>query len=256
MPIMLGVDHSATGAVITALSENLGSENLGVLVLDQHFDGLPLSLRMERNLLMQFGLTGNATNPASEGRVGENYCCGNFWKHLMDAGTVLPENLFFLGVADYPLGEPIPGWERFRESYLGFEAKGCRFFPLQAFEGEYVRLLRAFLSENIKTTNVYVSLDLDVGAQRCVHAARYMDWPGMEKKDLMNVARLIREFCQSGRFRLVGLDVMEFNMHFLGLEMEGGIKDETASVAVAFINQLIARDGCTGEEAPGMNTEQ
>ena len=105
----------------------------------------------------------------------------------MDAGIVLPENLLFLGVADYPLGEPMPGWERFRESYLGFETKGCRFFPLQAFEGEYVRLLREFLSENIKTTNVYVSLDLDVGAQRCVHAARYMDWPGMEKK--INVYR-------------------------------------------------------------------
>ena len=47
MPVMLGVDHSATGGVVSALSEKLGPENMSVVVLDQHFDGFPVSLRLE-----------------------------------------------------------------------------------------------------------------------------------------------------------------------------------------------------------------
>jgi arginase family enzyme len=242
-PIMLGVDHSATGGVIAALSEELGPENLSVVVLDQHFDGLPLSLRMGPELAARLAHTGGTSAPLPDMLDGNEYCCGNFWKHLMDGGVVLPHNLLFLGVADYPEGDPVHGWERFRENYLAFEARGCNYFPLRRFEGRYLNGLKRFIEGRIRTPNVYVSLDLDVGAYCSVHAARYMDRTGIEREALLNVARVIADYGRSGKFRLVGLDVMEFNVHFLGIETGEDTKDETIPVALAFIEELLQGRG-------------
>ena len=234
-PIMLGVDHSATGGVVSALSEALGPENLAVLVLDQHFDGLPLSLRLDS----AFGRRPSGATPLPDALDDNAYCCGNFWNHLIENKAVLPQNLTFIGVADYPDEKVPPEWKRFRESYLEFEKRGCHFFPLKAFEGAYIDTLRQFIEEKIKAPHVYVSLDLDVGAYRCVHAARYMDRAGIDREALMNVARTVADICRSGKFRLVGMDVMEFNIHFLGLETNEGTKDKTISIALDFLKELI-----------------
>ena len=234
-PIMLGVDHSATGGVISALSEALGPKNLAVLVLDQHFDGLPLSLRLDS----AFQRHSSGAPFLHDTAYDNTYCCGNFWKHLIENRIVLPQNLFFIGVADYPDEKTPPQWRRFRESYLEFEAQGCHFFPLKAFEGAYIDDLKEFIEKKIRAPQLYVSLDLDVGAYRCVHAARYMDRVGINREALMNVARITARNCRSGRFQLVGMDVMEFNIHFLRLETKDGMKDETVSIALDFIKELI-----------------
>jgi arginase family enzyme len=235
LPVMLGVDHSATGGVISALSEELGCGNMSVVVLDQHFDGLPVSLRLEPRLMERFSQTNYSAHAADD----NEYCCGNFWKHLIDSGVIMPENLLFVGVADYPGKEAIPGGEKFRENYLSFEARGCRFFPLKEFEGPYRKKLKKCIEDTITTPYVYVSLDLDVGAYNCVHAARYMDNVGIDKKALMDVAHLIESHCRSGKTHLAGMDIMEFNMHFLGLKTEQGEEDKTLSVALDFLKELL-----------------
>jgi arginase family enzyme len=235
-PVMLGVDHSATGGVVSALSEEFGAENLCVIVLDQHFDGLPLSLRLQQSTIEQLGQISSLSNIADD----NEYCCGNFWKHLIDTRVVLPDNLLFIGVADYPAKEAIHVNSLFRENYLAFETKGCRFFPLEEFEGNYINNLRKFISNNINTSHVYLSLDIDVGAYNCVHAARYMDTAGINKKALLDIARIISKNCRSGKFRLAGLDIMEFNMHFLDLESEPGKKDNTISTIVDFMKVILS----------------
>lgn len=55
-PVMLGVDHSLTGGVVSALSRELGPDNLSVVVLDQHFDCLPVSLRVGTGSLVGLNL--------------------------------------------------------------------------------------------------------------------------------------------------------------------------------------------------------
>ena len=237
-PVMLGVDHSATGGVVSALSEELGAENLCVVVMDQHFDCLPISLRVGTGSLIGLGLPG-MTGVSREAGRSDEYCCGDFWKHLIDGGVVLPENLVFIGVGDYPETTATPGWETYRENYLDFEKRGCSFFPLKDFEGQYAEKLQRFIEEKITTSYVYASLDLDVGSYRCVHAARYMDREGIERDALMSVARIVGESARAGRFRLAGADIMEFNVHFLDIETPGGIKDETLGVARDFLAELL-----------------
>jgi arginase family enzyme len=240
VPVMVGIDHSATGGVVSALSEVLGADKLTVLVLDRHFDALPLSVRMEPVLGMASAYPAGARD-LFLGMSGEDaYCCGNFWSYLIDKGIVSPERLLFMGVADYPAEKAAPEWETFREKYLAFEERGCSFFPLHEFERSYSKRLERFLADKIRTPYLYVSLDLDVGAYRCVHAARYMDGPGIEAKALLHIAHLIANGCQSGKFKLAGLDVMEFNMHLLGITTDDGVEDATVPVARDFIQTLTA----------------
>jgi hypothetical protein len=55
----------------------------------------------------------------------------------------------------------------------------------------------------------------------------------------MYVARTITECLRAGRFRLAGADIMKFNVHFLGIETRGGIRDETLQVAHDFLAELL-----------------
>jgi arginase family enzyme len=240
IPVMLGVDHSATAGVVSALAERYGPENLTVVVLDQHFDAIPLSVRLKR--VSQAGSNPTAMPlPAHIIPIGftDTFCCGNFWPYLMDKGLVLPENLIFIGVADYPAGQkPDSEDDDFRKSYLDFEKRGCSFFPLRLFDERYTNRLTRFLRKKIKTDYVYVSLDLDVGAFAGTYAARYMDRPGISREQLLDVAGAIAAGRRRGRYELAGLDVMEFNMHFLGIETPDGVKDGTLELVGDYITAL------------------
>lgn len=237
IPIMLGVDHSATAGVISALAERYSPEMLTVVVLDQHFDAIPLSVRLKG--ISQASSNSMATPfnlPATPIGFTDNFCCGNFWAYLINEGIVLPENLIFIGVADYPPDQKTaPQEDSFRRSYFSFEERGCSFFPLRLFNEQYLDRLTQFLQEKIKSAYVYVSLDLDVGAYVSTYAARFMDRPGISREKLLDIARIIAEGCRQGRFKIAGLDIMEFNMHFLGIEMPDGVKDRTLSLVGDYI---------------------
>ena len=238
IPIMVGIDHSATGGVISALAKRYGPEMISIVVLDRHFDAIPLSLRMNGivNATSDFGtdtysLLFNVVNK-------DQYCCGNFWAYLINAGIVLPQNLLFVGVADYPSEKIDSKWQSFRESYLDFEKRGCSFFPLWKFDGWYIDSLAQFLNGKITTPYVYVSLDLDVGAYQCISAARYMDGPGINKQNILDIAGIIADGNRKRSFMLVGFDIMEFNMHFLGIKTTEGSKDSTLTLVQDFIKAL------------------
>ncbi len=239
-PVMIGIDHSATAGVISALTEIYSAEKLSVVVLDQHFDAIPLSVRLTE--VSQGGQDFLPSNPYGIQSVpvgfSDQFCCGNFWSYLIDNGKVRPENLLFIGVADYPNDKPDSKNDKFRERYLSFEERGCSFFPRWRFEGQYLDALTRLIRERINTPYLYVSLDLDVGAYNSTYAARYMDRQGISKQNLLDIAVTIAGECRRGKFSLVGIDIMEFNMHFLGIETPSGIKDETLTLVGDFIRAL------------------
>ena len=243
MPIMVGVDHSTTMGVVSALAAKYGPEKISVIVLDQHFDAIRLSDRVEVT-------SGAFSNPDSEMSLAlrnvaishkDSCSCGNFWSYLIDRGRICPENLSFVGVGDYPGHKvDLTSDSPFTRTYLEFEEKGCRFFPLEEFEGEYQDSLRRFIAEAICTPNVYVSLDLDVGSFNATWAARYMDRPGITREHLISAATHIRDTCQHRGVDLVGLDITEFSMHFLGLDTDEGVEDSTLPLVRDFLTALSA----------------
>ena len=239
VPVMVGIDHATTAGVVSALSERLGSDSLTVVALDRHFDALPLSVRM--SAFADDGSDG--PGELTKGLSDDACCCGDFWASLIADGIVDPRHLVMVGVADYPALQTEPKWGQAKERYLAYERQGCRFFPLQAFADRYEEDLRDFLVDAATPPFLYVSLDLDVGAYRAVHTARYMDGPGIAMEDLLGVADIIHREGRSQAFTVVGLDVMEFNMHFLGLETGAGGPDRTLEAAAAFVRTLIGGRG-------------
>jgi arginase family enzyme len=176
--------------------------------------------------------------PAS---VHDHLCCGDFWSYLIKAGNLLPQNLSLVGVADYPVGDGNSAKKnKYRDSYLAYEKAGVSFFSLNRFDGEYLSSLTSFLEKVIQTPYFYLSVDLDVGSYESVLAARYMDWPGLGAEDLLQIAGQIRRVSRKKKARLAGLDFMEINQHFLGLEMENGGKDETMPLVAKFMRRILA----------------
>jgi arginase family enzyme len=160
---------------------------------------------------------------------------------LIREGWIWPQHLSLIGVADYPGPNPGNGAEGlYRDSYLGGGNVGVSFFPLQNFRRRYKSALTDFLRGAIKTHYVYVSLDLDVASYRGVLAARYMDLPGISARIVLEVARQIRAACQEKGVELVGLDVMEFNQHFLGLRTEDGLRDQTLPLVRQFMRIILS----------------
>lgn len=237
-PIMVDIDHSTTGSVVSALAKRYGPEMISIVVLGRHFDAIPLSLRIDRIVKATSDFE-TSTYPLPFDVIDEDqYSYGNFWAYLINAGIALPENLLFVEVADYPSQEIDPKWQRFRESYLSFEERGYSFFPLRKFDGWYIDSLTQFLNDKITTPYVYVSLDLDVGAYHRIVAARYMDGPEIKRQNILDIAGIITDGSRNGIFMLVGFDTMEFNMHFLGIKTSVWGKNPTLLVVRDFIKEL------------------
>jgi hypothetical protein len=186
-PVMVGVDHTATMGVISALATKYGPDNLSILVLDQHFDAVPVSVRVAQAEISPVNPAGgqSLTSLNLPGDNQDQLCCGSFWAYVLDEGKIQPENLAFIGVADYPDQHQVGP---FPQCYGDFENRGCRFFPLELFSKLDLKSLSEFVGASIGTSNVYVSLDLDVGAYNFTWAARYMDCPGISAPDLAAIA--------------------------------------------------------------------
>jgi hypothetical protein len=67
-----------------------------------------------------------------------------------------------------------------------------------------------------------------------------MDRPGISYQNILDTAGLIRETARRKKAGLVGLDIMEFNMHFLGLETEDGIRDNTLKLVSDYMETLLS----------------
>ncbi|MCJ7605087.1 MAG: hypothetical protein MUO19_03525, partial [Dehalococcoidales bacterium] len=109
---------------------------------------------------------------------------------------------------------------------------------LERFRGDYREALEAFLRDSIRAPRVYVSLDIDVGSYYGTYAARYMDRPGLDADQILGVARAIVDECRQGTFTIAGLDIMEFNMHFLGITAPDGKRDRTLDLVAEYLKIL------------------
>jgi arginase family enzyme len=223
-PFMIGVDHSLSGGVISSLCKKYGKENLTIVILDSHFDAIPSSIRKSCGEIFYKTLSDNI------------YTCGNFISLLIKEKKILPENLIMIGVTDYPKCNFLKNenFKKFTKYYLSFEKKGVKFITKKEIKKNK---LYEVLS-NIKTKYVYLSLDVDVCANNGIYAVRFLDRIGISENNLYEIAKRINFFINSNNFELVGLDIMEINIHFLGLKIKNGIKDRTLNICKNYLKNL------------------
>jgi hypothetical protein len=83
-------------------------------------------------------------------------------------------------------------------------------------------------------------LDVDVSAFSGVLATRFLDHVGTEISAILETTVEIAKLLSSNRFRLIGVDVMEIDVHKIGARLNNGIEDRTEYFIQEFLSILMA----------------
>jgi len=239
IPGMIGVDHSLTGGVLMALSERLGPENLGILVFDVHTDAIPLPIRSG---LVKYALEAGLPSPGeiSKSLTVDPYTTGNFLLYLIERGIILPMNLILIGP-----GDDADKWRRSKDHrvmeyvrhYDSLMERGVKIISRDQLKKLGPTTVQKELDQ-LKCSHLYISLDVDVSAQCGVLAARFIDLVGTETTLVLETVWKVAELLSSKRFGLAGLDIMEIDIHRVGVELKDGLKDQTENFIQKFIASL------------------
>lgn len=239
IPGMIGVDHSLTGGVLMALSERMGCENLGVIVFDVHTDAIPLPIRSG---LVQYALEAGLPSPGalSNAPAFDPYATGNFLLHLIEDEIILPANLILIGP-----GDDADKWRKSKNNrvmeyvrhYDSLMERGVKIISRDQLKKLGPTTVQKELDQ-LKCSHLYISLDVDVSAQCGVLAARFIDLVGTETNLVLETLWKVAGLLSSKRFGLAGLDVMEIDIHRVGVELEDGLKDQTENFIQKFIASL------------------
>ena len=239
IPVMIGVDHSASGGVIRALAERYGKENLFVAIFDSHLDAIPTDVRLKAS-------KGFAERLGKSGEVfytdrPDSYNAGTFLRYLVKRNEVEPSNVLLIGVADYPTKEPYeysnPYARQIADEYRKVERAGVKVIPKEELKsGEVKDRLRRALAD--AKPYLYISLDVDVCAYSAVFAARFMDLVGLDESDFKTALSAITTMLEKRETKLVGLDVVEIDIHLAGIKPPDKPPDRTIPFAEEFLRTL------------------
>ena len=225
-PVMIGVDHSLTGGVIMALSRHW--DNLNVIVFDAHFDVLK---KQNLDSIHQLAMPDYYGENSSLERCDEVdfYGCGNFICHLLEQEIISPDNLWVLGVHDNVL--------------KSLKMKCRKDNAVRSQIGEYEKWIRKGVHLITKTDLVagnfhldlngptYISVDMDVGSLSSVFSARFMNCFGLTYKEFVEALGKLSQIIIKSDVPVVGLDIMEIDIHLLEAAELSQHKDYTRPIA-------------------------
>lgn len=220
MPVMIGVDHSLSGGSIMALIDRY--PNLNIVILDSHFDVMD----MRRNTISMFNLP-NTKKMKHKSHLNY-YECGNFLDCLLEREVISPKNLWILGVQDEIYRE-LRGGKYLRED------SDLNAISIKKWMGEGVHVVFKHMiqSGHFKMDlngPTYLSIDMDVGSMSSIYSARFMNSCGLSRKEFLQLLNKVSRLIEASRCPLVGLDIMEFDVHFFDVAKEKIVNDCTEQV--------------------------
>jgi len=249
VPLMIGADHSLSGGALSALSKEYGAENILVVIFDAHYDGIPANIALNiAKYMKDHPDEVNPLVPEQSSSVEENsdikdtYTCASFLHYLMKDKIIYPENLTIFGCQDYPDEEyrliKDPRIVEFVDFFNSIEKKGVSFIPKME-STQMIEKLKSSLEE-INKPYIYISFDVDVGGLKEIIAARFRNAIGIDKSTILDATKTIRNYMDSKKCELIGIDIMEIETHLLNREFpKSGRKDLTVEVVDDFLEILM-----------------
>jgi len=214
IPCMLAVDHSLTGGVWKGLATHYRPEDVSLIVLDSHTDALSadiLSGAIEYDMETNPKSVYDPSDPFLKNRP-ESYNASSFLWHLLEAGLVVPSNLYLIGISDYPPKRSFRIKDKRIQQYVGLYS-GLRKMGVTLITKDDLTSspskVRSIL-DRINTPYLYVSIDMDVGAGNALEGVRFRNWQGLNERQIYGVAGLVRGILSRGT-DLIGMDLTEFN---------------------------------------------
>ncbi|MEM2743157.1 MAG: arginase family protein [Candidatus Methanomethylicaceae archaeon] len=232
-PLMIGIDHCLTGGVIENLVNKF--EEFTLIVFDSHFDAIPSPIRnnligymlenQSENKKFGFSAKDYVFNPI--GRK-DSYNSGSFIYHIIKEGIIDAKNVIIFGAADYPseslekIGDTrVKEYVRF---YKSMEEEGVKVIHRGIIDaiGPEEAMLR--ILQYIRN-NVYISIDLDIGARFALIGARFINVEGLKEADIYKSLLILYE----KGVNIIGLDIMEIDPWKAG-EIYDNIKDRSYNI--------------------------
>ncbi len=240
IPCLVGIDHSLTGGVFSALSRYYGKENLSLIIIDSHTDAVPMSVlagAIQYEMETNSSSVHDVNDPFLYNRL-DSYNASSFVHNLVTDEQVDPKNLYIIGVSDYPEKKSLrikdARIKKYTNAYMGLKRRGtkiitkkeCKLNP-QKFKG--------FL-KNISTPYVYVSIDMDIGANNALEGVRFRNWKGLNETQIYKLADFLANLF-SNSIQLAGMDICEIDPRRAGTVLPSG-KDKTYEIAANLIKKI------------------
>ncbi|MGD8562142.1 MAG: arginase family protein [Desulfarculaceae bacterium] len=235
IPCLLAVDHSLTGGMLAGLAEKIPPPDLSLIVLDSHLDAMPLPVMAGAIAYDMENNPGSAFDPRDPflRDRGDAYTASSFLHHLLKDGLVLPQNLFVMGISDYPSKRGFRLKDKRMQAYTGIysglRSKGARIVTKAELTGRPAKA--AAILGQIKTPYVYISVDMDIGARNALAGVRFDNYQGLNQKQIYRLAQELGKLQERG-IRLAGMDVCEFNPRAMDSE------DPTYRIAADLIEMV------------------
>jgi len=241
VPVMIGVDHSLAGGSIMALGER--NPDLNVVIFDAHFDVMNTNGTYEQDHLGGKAVFSSPHDRKMRSETRSNYYgCGNFLDHLLRKQVIAPKNLWILGVQDEICGEL-----RRKSNEIGQLDPNMISIKKWIEAGVHVIFKHQVKSGNFKMVlcgPTYLSIDMDVGSMSSIYSVRFMNSYGLNKAEFLQLLRKVSRLIRSSNSPLVGLDIMEFDVHFFEAIKEERIGDGTKEIVKEIFRLFVNRNGC------------
>ena len=242
LPVMIGIDHSATAGIIEALSERYGADKLLIVVLDAHLDTVPGDIRQG---LLSFAQENPGCCVADAYDVVADppeFDCGSFLHDLIVRRVVRADRLVVLGCAESPAPELSALSDVRVQRYLAHQSAllddGMRVVPREAVASakDVAELVAGVLGE-FRNCAVYLSVDMDVGEGAALAGARFAGHQGLLRTRMLALVDAVLVEAKSRGNRLAGMDLMEFDFYRAGTIVNGR-QDPTYDIALEIIHKV------------------
>jgi arginase family enzyme len=220
IPVMIGVDHCLTGGVLKFLKDKYGDFN--IVIFDSHCDIIDLETR--RSYFEPY--VKHSKDPC----FGEEiYECGSFLSYLLNEKIIKAKNLWIMGTQDLEHFNK-NAKDLYRKKILPWIEEGMHVVSKE-------NLIDFGIPEEIRG-QTYFSFDMDLGSLSSVFATRFLNYIGINVEQFLVLINELSEMMRKKKIELIGLDIMEVDIHFLGESIEEK-RDYTAELASEILDKLI-----------------
>jgi arginase family enzyme len=240
IPCMIAVDHSLTGGVFTSLVSLYKPDDISLIVVDSHVDALPASAMsgaIEYDMATNPNSIHDLNDPFLKNRP-DSYNASSFLHHLLKENVLDPENLYLIGVSDYPSKHAFrikdERIKRYVYHYSSLKSDGVKIVTRKDLSQHPGRLTN--LCRQVKTPYIYISIDMDIGARNALEGVRFRNYQGVNENQIYKIAKCLRELLDRG-ISLAGMDVSEFNPRRAGYG-ENSVHDRTYRIASNLIETI------------------
>jgi arginase family enzyme len=245
IPCMLAVDHSLTGGAFKKLVALYDPEDISLIIVDSHTDAIPMSVMAG---MIQYDIDTNPDtvhdrdDPFLYDRP-DSYNASSFLYYLLAEEVLRPQNLYLIGVSDYPPKHAF----RIKDPRIGdyvnifseLKRRGVTILTKNDFLISPSKIKNVL--SHIESPNVYISVDLDIGARNGIEGVRFLERQGLNERQIYRLVDFLRGTL-SKKIRLAGMDLTEINLRKAGSRHSTG-EDKTYQIAANIIRRLLWGNG-------------